>query len=73
MALWKVQAGRHGEQEAVILDQSVVAIGWNDLPDLSNVQSREQLEEIYKLAYPNENPKALPGQVGQVWAFRSRI
>ena len=35
MTLWLVRAGAHGEQEQGAYDNSIVTIGWNDLPNLS--------------------------------------
>ena len=54
MTLWLVRAGRYGEQEQGALNYNVVAIGWNELPSLSNIKEKEQLEALYSKIYPNE-------------------
>jgi restriction system protein len=73
IALWKVEAGKHGEQESRILEQNVVAIGWNDLGDLSNVKSYEELKKLFMETYPEKKPKTADNQAGQIWAFKARI
>lgn len=73
MALWKVQLGRSGQQETVALEQNVVAIGWNDLGDLSRVKSREELEKMFRQEDTETRTNSIANQVGQIWAFVSRI
>lgn len=73
MALWKVQAGKYGEQEAIILEHNIVAIGWNDVGDLSKVSSRDELERHFKETYPEATPNSAANQIGQIWAFKARI
>ncbi len=73
MALWLVRAGRHGERETVALEKGVAAIGWDELPDLAKVSSKEELGELYKTRYPDEQKATVSNRVGQVWAFREKI
>lgn len=73
MAVWMVRAGRHGEDEETALDKHMAIIGWGELPDLSNVKTREQLFELMNETYPGESPNKLNNWTGQVWAFRERM
>jgi restriction system protein len=73
MAIWLVRAGEHGEREEEAIQKGLAIIGWEDLPDLSKVTSREDLAELMKDSYPDEKPKRLINWTGQVWAFRDRI
>lgn len=73
MSVWLVRAGRFGENEARALDESIVTIGWNSMPDLAKVASREELAAIYETLHPDEVKGRVSNQVGQIWAFRSRI
>ena len=73
MALWLVRAGRYGERESFALEKGVVAIGWEELPDLGNITSREQVEDLCNKIYPNSKPNTIRNWVGQLWAFRERI
>jgi len=69
MTLWMVRAGRYGEQEAVALEQGVVTIGWNNLPDLSSLKNKEELERLYLRAYPDAKKMQAANEVGQIWRF----
>ena len=71
--IWLVRAGRNGEQEAAALEHSVVAIGWDELGDLSTVKDKERLLELFEETYPNSKPKAIENKANQVWKFRSEI
>lgn len=73
MAVWMVRAGRHGEREELALEKGLVLIGWEELPDLSTVKTREELEELCRRTYPEAKPMQLANWVGQIWAFRARI
>ena len=73
MAVWLVRAGRRGEQEQAALDNNLVTIGRNKLPDLSAINSRDELADLYKGTYPNASSKRVSNHVGQIWAFRERI
>lgn len=53
MSLWMVRAGRRGDQEQGALDSGVVTIGWNELPDLSNVKDRQELARLYMSIHPS--------------------
>lgn len=73
MALWVVRAGKNGEQEPAALENAVIAIGWNDLGDLSKVKSKEEVERLYRQTYKDESSHSIATQVGQIWSFLSRI
>jgi restriction system protein len=69
MALWLVRAGRKGEQEDAALKNSVIAIGWNDMPDLSPVKSKDELKALYEKVYPGTKKMAVANMTGQLWSF----
>jgi len=73
MSLWLVRAGKHGEQEDKVIEKNIAAIGWLKLPDLSSINSREQLKTLYEQTYPDTKKMAVVNNVAQVWAFFSRI
>src|SRR5437868_4152350 len=73
MAIWLVRAGGHGEHEETALQKGIVVIGWDELPDLSAVKSRESLAQLMKETYPDDSVNRLTNWTGQVWAFRDRI
>ncbi|MHB1006082.1 MAG: restriction endonuclease [Chloroflexota bacterium] len=74
MALWMVRAGKHGEREDFALDNSVIAIGWEEIQqDLSVFKARQEIDDIVQQVYVGANPNTLSSWVGQLWAFLNRI
>lgn len=73
MTVWLVRAGRSGERESLALEQGLSIIGWEELPDLSGVASREALAELVSITYPDASKGRLANWVGQLWAFRERM
>jgi restriction system protein len=73
MALWLVRAGRNGEQEELALDQGLAVIGWGQIPDLSEVGSKDDLKAMYTELNPDQSVNKIANQVSQIWAFGKRI
>jgi restriction system protein len=73
MAVWLVRAGKDGEQEQTALERSLVTIGWNELPDLSGIASREAMADLYRSVFPDASSGKVASHVGQLWAVRGRI
>ena len=73
MAVWLARAGAHGEREELALDQELAVIGWWELPDLSGVTSRDDLEALYREVFPDASRGLVANHVGQLWAFIHRI
>ena len=73
MPVWLVRAGKYGDAEQTAIEKGVVTIGWNDLPDLATISSRESLADLYRKLRPDASSGKVANHVGQVWAFRSRI
>lgn len=73
MATWLIRAGSHGEAEGYVLEHGVAAVGWETLPDLSSVQTREALSKLVDSAYPDETKNARSNYCGQLWPLVSVI
>lgn len=73
MNLWMVRAGRHGEQEAICLQEGIITIGWNELPDLKQFKTKQDLKDEYLKQYSEKNATSLGLKVGQVWRFANEI
>jgi restriction system protein len=73
MSLWVVRAGKHGEQEETAVKENLVCHAWNDLPDYSHCQTKEELRTLYKKHYPHESEKSVAVGLGQVWRFAREI
>jgi predicted Mrr-cat superfamily restriction endonuclease len=71
MVVWVNRAGKKAgenyEFEGIFLNNKVIAIDWCEIDeDLSNIKNKEELEDIYKKAYPNESDSR---DVGRIWSF----
>ncbi len=73
MALWLVRAGKHGEDENTAIDKGLAIIGWVEMPDVSNIQSYEDMKQRHSEIYPDMSPKAIMNNAAQLWAFTKRI
>lgn len=73
MTFWLVRAGRHGEEEAGAIKNNVITIGWNELPDLSKIDSKDKLKTIYNEAYSGNSKKHVAQVAGQIWNFAKEI
>ena len=73
MSVWLVRAGSRGEQEEAALSNNVATIGWEELPDLSKIGTREELQELYTKTYPTAKKMEVANYVGQVWRFLHEI
>jgi restriction system protein len=70
---WLVRAGRHGEREALALDQGLALVGWRELEDLSGIKTRQNLVKLLEATYPEAGSGRLANWAGQLWAFLDRI
>ena len=73
MTFWLVRADKHGEQEEGVLENNVVAIGWNDLPDLSKIETKEELEKLYVETRGSQKKMHTANVIGQIWSFIKKI
>jgi restriction system protein len=73
MAVWTVKAGRHGEREERCLEHAVVGGGWEQIPDLSTVDSRDAVNAICEQAAPGWSANTRSNYVGQLWSLRERM
>ncbi len=70
---WVVRGGSRGEAEASNLTQGRSAIGWSEVPDLTSVTTREQVQTIVDEQYPDGSPQSRGAMTGQLWSFRNAI
>ncbi len=69
MTLWVCKGGKRGERESRFKENGVIAIGFNLLDDLSEVQTREELKLLYEKAWPDAPEGRKNNHVGQIYAF----
>jgi restriction system protein len=73
MAVWTVKGGRHGEREERCLEHGVIGGGWEKIPDLSQVDSKEALAALCEQAEPGWSARTRSNYVGQLWSLRERM
>lgn len=73
MTLWLVRSGKYGEREDLNFRQNVVAIGWEELSDLSMVKTREELSTLLHRTYPDEKDRTVMNWIRQLWDFLHNI
>lgn len=73
MTMWMVRAGRNGEQEELAITEGVAVIGWNQVPDLNEIGSREELKALYAELDPSQTVSQISNKASQIWAFGKRI
>ncbi len=70
---WTVRTGRHGERDDWALTTGRTGGGWSEIPDLTPMQTREQIADLARSVYGTERPRAVPNYTGQLWALRHGI
>lgn len=73
MSLWLVRAGRNGEQEDFALEKNMVVIGWDELPDISTIKTRDDLEKLCSETYPAAKLNTVKNWARQLWTFKDTI
>lgn len=73
MALWLVRAGKRGETEAFCLQNHVIAVGWDEVSDLTSLDDRETLLQVLSTTYPEKPRNALRNWASQLWAFAKEM
>jgi restriction system protein len=70
---WLARAGKDGEREEWALQGGVVGGGFNEVGDLTAVDSRSRAVEIVEQEYKGESQGLIRNYAGQLWAFRGKI
>lgn len=67
--IWGIHAGRTAEAEPLFLEKNVIALGWANLGDLSNLVDREQFKEHYASFYQDASSQSVATTAGQLYRF----
>lgn len=73
MTLWVCKGGKRGERESRFKENSLIAIGFDRLDDLSKIQTRDDLKVLYEKAWPDAPQGRKNNHVGQVYAFVKKV
>jgi restriction system protein len=69
--MWMVRAGKGGYVAKDFRNANTVAIGWDELGDLTTVRTKPELRSLYTATYPHEGPGTVANAVGVIHKFRS--
>src|SRR5947209_6779208 len=69
--MWMVRAGENGYLFEDFRTDSFVAIGWNEIGDLTQMDSQEKIRELYLNVYQAEKPAKVSNAVAMIFKFRS--
>ncbi len=70
---WLIRAGRRGEDEDFVLRSGLAFGGWDGLPDLTGVSSKEKMKGIVRQLFPIKSKMSVANYSGQYWALRARV
>jgi restriction system protein len=73
MTVWTVKGGSQGQREERFLDHHIIGGGWEDLPSLTEIASKEDLDHLYRRSYPEASNKQVSAYVGQLWSLTHRM
>ena len=73
MTAWIVRAGRLGERDDWALEHGLAGGGWEEVPDLTPVTTRDNMATLVNIHYPGDSSMSNAVKKGQLWAMRERI
>lgn len=72
--IWGIHAGRNGEADPLFLKKNVIALGWNEIGDLSGLKpDRQTFKDAIAKVYPNKKPATVAIDAGQLLRFTNEI
>lgn len=69
MTAWVIRAGRHGEGEAWCLTEGAAGGAWNEVGDLSDCSSRDEVRTMLEGVNPTAKPGKLSNHAAQLWGL----
>ena len=67
--IWMVRAGRNGVFASLFLDESIVAIGWGEIGDVTAATPDDEIRRLVDAAYPSSKPGTRASWAGTVRRF----
>ena len=71
--IWMVRAGRGGEFASRFLDESIIAIGWGEIGDVTAATPDDEIRRLIDAAYPGEKPGTRASWAGQIRRFVKEV
>ena len=70
---WLIRAGKYGERDDFAIENGLSGGGWGDLPDLTAVATRHDVEGIVRNLMPDAKKGTVANYAGQLWMLRGRV
>ena len=73
---WVIRGGRQGEhqeREAFNFEHGLAVVGWSQLPDLRNVSSLQDMEDMIRRALPDKSDRSVSNHARQLWKLRTDV
>mgnify|MGYP003766494161 FL=1 len=70
---WMVRAERNGRLYEVFRDRKVIAVGWHQIGDLTNLRSREAILAKVREQWPELSRQSAAMAAGQIHRFRTEM
>ena len=68
--IWGIHAGKTGDAETLFRQKNVIALGWDEVPDLSTLAAdREAFKAQVKTIYPDKTLNSVANNAGQLFRF----
>lgn len=64
-----MHAGATGDADGLFTQRNVIAIGWPEMGDLSNLKTRDEFKARYEKALPGNKPGHIAVNAGQIFRF----
>lgn len=71
MTAWVMRAGRNGEREQWCLENGAAGGGWDEIGDLAQCSSREDVRSLLASATPSAKPGTVTNHAAQLWGLKS--
>ncbi|MBA3869494.1 MAG: restriction endonuclease [Anaerolineae bacterium] len=71
--VWMVRSGNDNILANLVEDKGAVAVGWDEMGDLSQLQTREQFKRRYQEVFPEDSEGRVPVNAGQIYRFAKEI
>lgn len=73
VTFWGIHPGRDGAAEDLFERESVIALGWDRIGDLSLLKTREDFKREYRQAYPEGKEGTVPVHAGILYRFVQEV
>ena len=70
---WLIRAGGRGESAELFIENGIAAVGFGQLPDLSEVSSRDEMAELVSRQSPEASKAKVRASAGQLWTLLSGV